>query len=142
MASRVYTLFMDDFAKGGIDLEGDDLRVLLVTSTYVFDPDHEFVSDITNEIAGVTNYARAALNGETVSEDLVDDKVVLTADDVVWNSLGNGSNATIAAVVLYKHDGGGDGASQLIAFIELTPVTTDGSDFTVVWNADGILVLL
>lgn len=142
MASRVYTLFMDDLAKGGIDLVGDDIRALLVTSAYVFDPDHDFVDDITNEIAAVTNYVRKALDGEAVDEDLVDDKVVFTANDVVWNSLGNGANATIAAVILYKHDGGGDALSQLIAYVELTPVTTNGSDFTVVWNADGIVVLL
>lgn len=144
MAAFVYTPAKTKLLKGELDFDlPQDFRVLLVsdTSTADTEEDSEFVSSVTtlDEVVA-TGYARQALTGEVVNEDLANDRAEFDAADVAFGALGNGVNDVISAVVLYRFVTV-DGDSPLIAYIDTGgfPKTTNGGTFTIQWNAEGIL---
>jgi hypothetical protein len=133
MASLLYNKAKAEFLKGGIDWDTDTIKVLLVATGYTPSVDHNFVSDITNEV-GTANYVRKTLSC-TVAEDDANDRGVADASDVVWTALGAG--ATVIGVVAFK-DTGNDATSPLIYFGDFTDTATNGGDFTLQWHADGL----
>jgi hypothetical protein len=122
---------------GGLDLDTQDIRVLLTSSAYTPNADHNFVSEITNELSG-TNYARVALTGEVVTEDDANDRAVFDAADVTWTAINAG---TPARAVIYRFVTT-DADSPLICCLDITPATaTNGGDYTLQFSANGILRL-
>jgi len=140
MASVLYNSFKKDIMNGNIDLDTDSIYVLLVTSSYTPDIDaHTKRSDISNEVTG-TGYtaAGAAITTPTVTQDNTNDKGVFDGDDVTW------STATITArgAVIYKHRGGASSADNLIAYIDFGgDKVSSAGNFTIQWNASGIIAL-
>lgn len=98
-------------ATADLDWANDTIRVLLVrsTSTYAFDPDHDFLNDFTGnggvEIS-VASYARQSLAGKTVNQDLTNDRMYYDANDVVFGALESGQ--TVKGVLIYRQVGGDD----------------------------------
>lgn len=145
MANGVYNRAKYMLLDGTLDLPTTaDLRVLLVKSTYTFDPDHNFIdpgiSTGSQEIS-VAGYARQPLTGETIVEDDTNDFAYLDADDIVFAGLAAGQ--TVGGAVLYKYNAA-DTAAELIAFYDLTDTATNGGSITVQWAtvaSGGILKL-
>ncbi len=146
MANALYTRGLNLIST--LDLAAQDVRCLLLggaSYAYTYDATDNFVSDLTpgtNELSG-TGYARVALAGETYTEDDANFRSTFDANDVAFGAL-NADNGLIQAVVLFIHTGS-DATAQLIAFFDTInpalPFTTDGSAFTVTWNAAGIFTL-
>lgn len=137
------TSFMSNYAKakimaGDIDLNADDIRVILVDSSFNGAANHQFVGDIPvlGELNG-TGYVRKALSDEAVNVDTVNNRAEFDATDVTWTGINAG---TAAGAVLYKHVTN-DADSPFIAFIDSGgfPITTNGGDVTIQWNAEGII---
>lgn len=140
MANAVYNSFKRDIMNGSIDLDTDSIKVMLVTSAYTPNIDtHTKRSDVTNEVSG-TGYTAggSALATKTVTADNTGDKGVFDADDLTWSS----STITARGAVLYKARGGASSADELIAYIDFTSdqISSNGN-FTIQWNASGILTL-
>lgn len=140
MASHFYNKAKQLLANGGIDLDTDDIRVALCMTNTTADTDNDgdtYVSDLTtlDEFDGA-NYVRKALANEAVNLDDVNDRAEFDADDVTWTALGVGTR-NVAGALIYKHVTN-DTDSPLIAWIEFS-ATPDGSDFTIQWDAEGIL---
>lgn len=144
MSNFVYTPVMAKILQGGIDLENDDIRVMLVMSNTTGDTeeDTEFISDLTtlDEMDGA-NYARTALASEAVTADTANDRGEFDAADITFTSLGAGTRQVVGAV-LYKYNASDD-AADLIAYIDSGgfPFTASGANVTITWNAEGILQL-
>lgn len=144
MASLIYTPAKAKLMSGGIDLDTDDIRTILVmtNTTADTDQDAEFVSSVTtlDEMDGAA-YVRKALVNEAVAADLVNNRGEFDADDVTWTALGAGIR-DVAAVVVYKHVTV-DTDSPIIAYIDSGgfPITANGGDLTIQWNAEGIIQL-
>lgn len=124
---------------GSIDLDTDTIKVALVTSTYTPDQDvHDFFDDITNEVTG-TGYTAggATLASKTVSADTTDNEGVFDAADVTWTT----STITARGAVIYKSTGTAS-TSALICYLDFTSdQSSTAGDFTIQWNAEGILNL-
>jgi len=139
MANVVYNYAKAELLRGHIALDSDTIKVALVTSSYSPDIDtHENFDDITNEVSG-TGYTAggAALANKAVTKDTTDDEGVFDADDLTWSS----ASITARAAIVYK-DTGTPATSQLVAYIDFTEdKTASGGDFTIQWNAEGILNL-
>jgi predicted enzyme related to lactoylglutathione lyase len=137
MSDIIYNSFQKHLAAGDIDLDADTIKVMLVTSGYTPDRDnHEYKSQVTNEVSG-TGYTAggAALTGTSVTQDNTNDVAVFNADDVTWAA----SEVTAAGAVVYK-DTGNPSTSPLVVFIDFGgDRTTYVTDFTIQWNADGII---
>lgn len=141
MATHVFnewkqTILRDNLASGA------DIRIALLMTNTTADSENDdikFVDDITTlDESDGANYARKALANEIVNEDDTGDEAEFDADDVTWTALGAGTRE-IAGILVYKHVTD-DTDSEVIAWLEYaTPKHPDGSDFTVQWNAEGLV---
>jgi hypothetical protein len=129
---------------GAVDLLADTIKVILVNNTYVFDADHNFVSQVSSTELSGTGYAagfagsgRKTLAGKAVNEVDASDYAAFDANDVTWTAILAG---TAAGVILVK-EVTVDGDSLLIAHIAFSSVVTNGGDLTLQWDANGILQL-
>jgi hypothetical protein len=151
VANVLYTRFINGVMDGTYDLNSAGLvvRCLLVrsTSTYVPDPDHDFVSDATGaglvEIS-VASYARQTVANKTQTADDTNNRAVWDFDDVSFGSLETGQ--TVLAYMLYVQTGGSDASPSddvLIAYIDTVtaglPAALGGGAFNIVISSNGFL---
>lgn len=137
MADVIYNSFKQKIADGSIDLDTDDIQVGLVTSSYTPDQDaHEDWADITNEVSGTGYTAGGAdLANEAVTKDNTDNEGVFDADDVTWSS----STITARGAVVYMNSGT-PATSWLICYLDFgSDQSSNNGDFTIQWNAEGIV---
>jgi len=114
-----------------------NFKVMLVTSTYVYNADHNFRDSITNEITN-TGYTAGgnALAGEAIVQDDTNDQAEYDATDTVFTSLAAGDLPD--AAIIYQ-DVGSAATDILLAYCPLTtPPAPDGNNYTIVWSADGV----
>jgi hypothetical protein len=142
MADMIFNNFKKNIMNGTINLASDTIQVGLVTSAYTPNQDtHEFWSSVTNEVTG-TGYTAVGASGKAlttkaVTEDTTNDRGVFDADDVTWAT----STITARAAVLVKWTGSA-ATSPLIAYIDFgSDKSSSSGDFTIQWNAAGILTL-
>ena len=128
MASHVYPLALKAFLDKDIDLLVDDIKAVMVdTALYTYDAAHQFLSVVAGGAQVATS---GVLTGKTTTGG------VFNADDITLTAV---SGASCEAVIIFRADGGGAGASQLLAYMEpAVPFTPNGSDVLLQWNAGGI----
>ena len=139
MANVIYNSFKSKIMDGSIDLDTDTIKVALVTSSYTpSQDDHEDYADITNEVVGTGYTAEGAtLANAAVTKDNTDNEGVFDADDVTWGS----STITARGAIVYK-DSGTAATSWFIAYFDFTSdQSSNNGDFTITWNAEGIVNL-
>jgi len=142
MASGMYNRGNARIVDQSFDWTATAVGVLMATGTYVPNVDHNFVTDITNELSG-GGYARVtAIASRTITEDDANDRVALDGADITFTSLGVAAG-TPRYVVIYDNTNGTDGTRDLVGWIDLSgaaPVP-DGNNYNVAWNAAGLWVL-
>lgn len=136
MANAVYPKYKEACMKGSanIDLDGGTVKAALVdTGTYTYSEAHEFLSSLS----GVVGTAQAIAN-TTVG---VVAAAVFDGDNVTYTAV-TGSSAE--AIVIYI-DTGVAGTSRLVTYLDTSvtglPVTPNGGDISITWNASGIFKL-
>jgi hypothetical protein len=96
----------EGFLDGTIDWDTDDIRVMLVKSTYTFDAADKFVADLT---PGTNDNGRsAALGTKTVTNGIAD-----AADTSLVATAASACNA----LAVFKHTGS-DATARVIAYID------------------------
>ncbi|OUM01662.1 hypothetical protein [Variovorax sp. JS1663] len=113
MANALYDPGREGFLDGSIDWDTDDIRVMLVLSTYTFSAAHKFLADL----GAVDNGRSAALGSKTVTSGVAD------AADTTLNATAASASK---ALVVFKHTGS-DATARVIVYID-TP--TSGLPFT------------
>lgn len=123
MASGLYDSAREGFLAGDLDWDADTINVVPVDTTdYTVDLSADDYYDDVPVAARIAT--EETLTGKTTTDGVAD------ADDVTFASV---SGDPIGALVVYKV-GGSEATSPLIAYIEIGPVTPNGSDITVVWD--------
>lgn len=140
MADVIFNNFKKLIMNGGIDLDTDTIKVMLVTSSYTPDQDaHDFINDVSaNEVSG-TGYTAggATLASVAVTADNTDNEGVFDAADTTWST----STITARGAVLYK-DTGNAATSPVICYFDFgSDKVSSAGDFTIAWNSEGILNL-
>ncbi|QCC48103.1 hypothetical protein [Halobellus limi] len=143
MATTLYNNFKTLLLNGGVDLDTDTIRALIIDDSAAYTPDidtHIYVDDVTavaNEMSG-TGYTRKTLN-VSVSTDNTNDQGVVDADDLSYTGLDAG---TIQGVLIYK-EVTTDSDSPVVGWYESAdfPLPTNGGDVTLTINASGLLTL-
>jgi hypothetical protein len=133
MANAIYPLYKQALldASANVDINDGTVKVALIdTGTYTYNSTHEFYSSVS----GVVGTPQTIAN-TTVANGLFDgDNVTFTA--VTGNS--------VEALLIYI-DTGTASTSRLVAWIDTSvtnlPVTPNGGDITITWNASGIFQL-
>ncbi len=113
MSNALYDPGREGFLDGTIDWDTDDIRAMLVLSSYTFSAAHKFVTDL----GSVDNGRSAALGTKTVTSGVAD-----AADTTLTATAATESKA----IVVFKHTGS-DATARLIAYAD-TP--TSGLPFT------------
>lgn len=131
MANALYPKFKESVLQAGVNLSTGTVKVALVdTGTYSYNAAHQFLSSLT----GVVGTAQT-LGSKTFTDGVFD-----AADATFTTVTGN----SVEALVIYV-DTGTAGTSPLVAFIDTgvtgLPITPNGGDINVAWNASGIFAL-
>jgi hypothetical protein len=142
MSSIAYTRGLDWLAKN--DWTGAAvIRGLLTTSSYTPDVDHDFVSDVTNELTN-TNYVRRTASNKTLTIDDTNNLVKIDADDLAAISA-LAAGGTPKYLVLYVQIGGDDttpGDDVLLFSLDLGAAPApNGGEYSTPFNAAGVATL-
>lgn len=145
MANVVYNEYKDAMIKGTAAFTNgtSDFGVLLTTSAYSPTEGDTFATTSAFECTD-GDYARKDLTGVTVSEVTVggdatgtDDYYKVDADDAAF-----GPSVTISAAgaVIFKKNPDLATPGTIVTFVDFSGTkSSSNGDFTVVWNANGIL---
>lgn len=133
MANAIYPLYKQAILTGGANTNmstGTVKAALVDTGVYTYSAAHEFLTSLTGRVG-----TDATLGSKTFTNGVFD-----AADATYTAVTGNSAEA----IVLYI-DTGTAGTSRLIAYLDTgftgLPVTPNGGDITVTWNASGIFAL-
>jgi hypothetical protein len=132
LANAIYPLYKQALLDGLSDTDVNDgtVKVALVdTGTYTYNAAHDFL----NDLSGVVGTAQT-INNTTVTNGVLD------GDNVTYSAI---SGNSAEAMVIYI-DTGNAATSRLVAYIDTNaglPVTPNGGDIIINWNASGIIAL-
>lgn len=123
----------------------DDLRAILVMTNTTCDTEIDaitYVDDYTTlDECDATGYARVALTGEATSQDDVNDRAELDANDAVFSGLSGDATRDAQGVLLYDHVTT-DADSPAVCFVDFaSDITSAATQVTIPWDAEGILQL-
>ena len=130
MANALYPKCKESLLQAGINMSTGTVKVALVSSTYVYSATHQYLSSLTGVVGTAqTLTTKTFVNG------------VFDAADSTFTAV---TGSAINALVIYV-DTGTAATSPLIAYIDTgvtgLPVTPNGGDISIVWNASGIFAL-
>lgn len=119
------------------DLDNDTIKVALLENHTPDIDAHEFWDDVSADEVSGTGYTAGGvtLGGATVTADNTDDEGVFDATDATWTGLDVGTD--ISHAIIY-HDTTTASTSRLIAYVELS-TPSNGGNYTIAWNAEGII---
>ena len=138
MANAIYPLFKQELMKGTSNnllnsAEGATgvYCALVDTGTYTYSTAHQFYSSLSGVVGTDQEIlTKTQVNGTFDGTDLTDSAV---------------SGSSVEALVLYRKNAGANTTWPLIAYIDTgvtgLPVTPNGGNITITWNASGIFTL-
>lgn len=133
MANAIYPLYKQALLDAAANTDLNDLTVkvaLIDTGTYSYNSAHEFYSSVSGVVG-----TPQTINNTTVTNGLFD------GDNVTFTAV---SGNSVEALLIYI-DTGSAATSRLVAWIDTSvtglPVTPNGGDITITWNASGIFQL-
>ena len=113
------------------DLDGQTVKVALVTAGYTYSAANQYYSSVSGSALGTPQ----TLNNKTFTDGVFD------ADDVTFTAV---TGSQVVSLVIFI-DTGNAATSPLVAFIDTgvtnLPVTPNGGDISITWNATGIFSL-
>lgn len=130
MANAVYPKFKEGLiqATSGTALTGTLKAALVDTGTYTYNSAHDFYDDVSGVVG-----TPQTIGSKTYTNGLLD------GADVTFTAV---SGSTAEAIVLFL-DTGTPATSRLVAYLDNgvtgLPVTPNGGDITITWNASGII---
>lgn len=141
MANAIYPIYKTALmsASSNVSLTVNDTTdgpfcALVDTGTYTYSAAHDFYNDLSGIVG--TDQRIASPTVGSVAQGVFDG-ADLTYSAVTGNS--------VEALVIYRKNSGANTTWRLVAFIDTgvtgLPVTPNGGDITVTWNASGIFLL-
>ena len=134
MANAIYPKYKQSIISGGsnVDMSAGTVKVAMVdTGTYTYSSSDQYYSSVSSAVVGTP----AALSSKTFTNGTFD------AADVTFTAV---SGSSVEALVIYV-DSGSSATSPLVAYIDTNasglPLTPNGGNVTLTWNASGIFTL-
>ncbi len=133
MANAIYPLYKQALldASANVDINDGTVKTVLIdTGVYSYNAAHEFYSSVSGQVG-----TPQTINNTTVTNGLFD------GDNVTFPTV---TGNTAEAILIYI-DTGSAATSRLVAWLDTSvtglPVTPNGGDITITWNASGIFQL-
>lgn len=138
MANAIYPLFKEALlgASTNVALNVNTTTdgpfcALVDTGTYTYSAAHQFFSSLSG-IVGTDQ----RITSPTVTTGTLD------GTDLTYTAV---TGASVEALVIYRKNSGANTTWRLVAFIDTSvtglPVTPNGGDITITWNASGIFTI-
>jgi hypothetical protein len=138
MANAVYPEYKEFLlsASANVSLNVDDATdgpfcALVDTGTYTYNAAHDFFNDLSG-IVGTDQ----RITAPTVANGTFD------GSDLTYTAV---SGATVEALVIYRKNAGANTTWKLVVYLDTSvtglPVTPNGGNITVTWNASGIFTI-
>lgn len=137
MANAIYPIYkealLNNSANSALTGSGTTgLYVALVdTGTYTYSSAHDFYSDLSGIVGTDQEIGAVTLTNGTVD-----------GNNVTFTAV---TGSSVEALVLYRRNAGANTTWRLVAYIDTSvtglPVTPNGGDITITWNASGIFTL-
>jgi hypothetical protein len=136
MANAVYPKYKQSLIAGDANADLDNntttdgpFVALVDTGVYTYSASHQFYSDLSGLVG-----TDQRVTTPTVTTGLFD------GDDLTFPTV---SGASVEALVIYRKNSGANTTWRLVAYIDTgvtgLPVTPNGGNITVTWNASGII---
>lgn len=138
-----YNDFKEQLGKKIHDLVNDTIKITLHTGYTPNIDSHQVWADVSSTEYGTGSGYTAGgktLASKTVTQDNTNDRMAFDAADVTWTALGALSPATPSHAIIWN-DTPSSPADPLIGYIELGSTATNGGDYTIQFNANGIFTL-
>jgi hypothetical protein len=138
MANAAFDRGLARLADYNWDLDAVDLGVMLVLSTYTFDPTHDTVADVEAHETSGAGYGRRAVAAaaRSTSQSASGGLLLVTAGTVTWSNLSAGTDLR---VILFFADGGlAASTNDLLGHYDSgvnAPIDTNGQSITLDFNA-------
>lgn len=133
MANAIYPKYKEAILQSAANsnMSSGTVKVALIdTGTYTYSAAHEFYSSVTGVVG-----TPQTIGTKTFTNGIFD------GDNVTFTAV---TGSSVEALIIYI-DTGTAGTSRLIAFIDTSvtglPVTPNGGDIGITWNASGIFAL-
>lgn len=142
MSANIKNIAKGRMMSGDMDLNADTMKLLIgmTNTTADTDVDSDNVSNFTLDEMDGANYARQTLANIAVNVDDVNDRAEFDADDVTIAGLGNGTRS-MQGFLIFEFITNDAGSFPLCWGDFASPINPGGSDFTIQWNAEGIVWL-
>jgi hypothetical protein len=138
MANALYPKTKATIAQAGLDLATVTVKPLLVSSGYVYNAAHQYLSDVSSVFEVATG---PALTGVTIGAS---DASFRSNSPIIAAVTGSSAGENAHAIILF-HDTGTPSTSDLIAYIDTgvtgLPFTPSGADEEIVVPAGGWFTL-
>lgn len=131
MANAVYPKYMEAViqASSGSSLAGTLKAALVDTDTYTYSAAHDFYDDVSAGVVGTPQ----TIGSKTYTAGLLD------GTGVTYTAV---TGDPCEAIIIFL-DTGTPSTSRLVAYLDTgvtgLPVTPNGGDITITWNASGII---
>lgn len=113
------------------DLDGQTVKAALVTAGYTYSSSDQYYSSVSASVVGTPQ----TIGSKTFTNGVFD------GADVTYTAV---TGSQVVAIVLFI-DTGNAATSPLVSFIDTgvtnLPVTPNGGDIAITWNASGIFAL-
>jgi len=160
MANFVYTygglLIADHSLAAALSFKDNVIQIMLIKSGYTPNKEHVFVgdsgslaayeADCSGYTGGWGGSGRHTLTGKSIVRDTVNHKVKFIASNpAVWSNLGASPTNTIQGAAIIRKGTADDSDAICLAFFDTVngspsfPFLTNGSDFTIQFDADGVM---
>ena len=137
MANAIYPKYKEALLNGSANsaITGSGTTglyaALVDTGTYTYSSAHEFYSSLSGVVGTDQEITTPTLTGGVVD-----------GGDVTFSAV---SGNSVEALVIYRKNAGANTTWRLVAYIDTgqtgLPVTPNGGDITITWNASGIFAL-
>jgi|SRR6478609_9308026 len=138
MANAIYPIYKEALLAGSTlaDLDNNTANdgpycALVDTGTYTYSAAHDFYNDLSGVVG-----TDQRITSPTVTTGTFD------GGDLTYTAV---TGASVEALVIYRHNTGANTTWRLVAYIDTSvtglPVTPNGGNITVTWNASGIFTI-
>ncbi len=141
MANAIYPIYKTALGTAGANTSLDQntttdgpFCALVDTGTYTYSAAHDFYNDLSGVVG--TDQRIASPTFGSVAQGTFD------GADLTYTAV---SGNSVEALVIYRKNSGANTTWRLVCFLDTSqtglPVTPNGGDITVTWNASGIFAL-
>lgn len=136
--------FKEQLLLGAVDMDTDVFKVALIGSGYTFsvdgNPSYNDTAVTSNEITS-SNYVAGggAIGSLTVTQNDTSDYAKWDGADVTWSTLGT-TTKSVTNALIYDDTITTPTAKPIIGRVEIA-TQPNGGNYTIAWNAGGILQL-